>query len=322
MPMSSKNEKIIVRMYRPTDFKNLANSGYIFGIQSFQSDRIIQNLKIRALNALGGDEEEQMIALHVSERRIVGAITLRKITDTLYGIWNIFVNPEYRGRGIASSLYRSAFRYLAGKGVKKAVGIVAVDNTSSARGIAKTWDGFLSKRFYILPSIRASVISRIHDQPLEFRKISIRRALKDHRNALFRTYRDCAGEQWCSFLETNSNNFIERFIYYQPHSQRFLSVMHRGHALIAKDRLTECYAVATHPRMIRSTTLHLFLSAHLSGDTFERLVTDAILQVGMGDIENVLCLAGDESRLEAILSELGLRAVAHMVPFKYLQINA
>jgi hypothetical protein len=97
--------------------------------------------------------------------------------------------------------------------------------------------------------------------------------------------------------------------------------MHHGYVLIAEDKLTECYAVATHLRGVRSTTLNLFLSADFSGDTFGRLVTETILQVGMGDIENVLCLAGNEPRLEKILSELGLRAIAHMVPIKYLQIT-
>ncbi|MHA1705200.1 MAG: hypothetical protein ACTSUX_03875 [Promethearchaeota archaeon] len=50
------------------------------------------------LNILSGVKEEYLVAFYTIQRKAVSFITLRKIrkiTNTLYGVWNTFVHPNF-----------------------------------------------------------------------------------------------------------------------------------------------------------------------------------------------------------------------------------
>jgi len=83
-------------------------------------------------------------------------------------------------------------------------------------------------------------------------KIRIRKPHDDKRK-LFKAFRSCVGEQWCSVLEIDKNNFLDRVFgsaHFETISKNFLTrSMMRNGILIAEYKVKiEGYAVS---RMIR-----------------------------------------------------------------------
>ena len=307
---------MIVRKYHPRDFKDLADSGYVFGLQSFESGEI-RDLKIKALKALGGIMEEHLVALPIDQKKAVGFVTLRKITDTLFGVWNIFVHPDFRRRGISSLLYRSSFEYLAEKGIRKAVGSVAVNNVASVKGLKKTWDGFLSQHFYYIPNAGIELTGLPHYQS-ELSKVSFSHLRKRMRDVLFATYKNCVNEDWYTFLEIDRDNLLERFIDYPRYSKGFLSMMFDKYVLFDESKC-EGYVAIIGSKIVGSAELHLFIPRGLPNNTVKSLLAKANQELRLRQKKGpVFCLTGDELQFQRLLSDLKLKAIPHIVSIKYL----
>lgn len=307
---------MIVRKYNPRDFKDLVDSGYVFGLHSFESGEL-RDLKIKALKALGEIIEEHLVALPIDQKKAVGFVTLRKITDTLFGVWNTFVHPDFRGRGISSLLYQSAFEHLAEKGLKKAVSSVAVSNIASVKGIKKTWDGFLSQRFYYIPNVDIELTGLPHYQS-KLSKVPFSHLRKRMHDVLFATYKNCVNEDWYTFLEINRDNFLERFIDYPRYSQGILSMMFDKYVLFDESKC-EGYVVIISYKIVESAEVHLFVSRGLPDNTVKSLLVKANQELRLRQKKgSIFCLADDELQFQRILSDLKLKAIPHLVPIKYL----
>ena len=149
--------------------------------------------------------EITLVAYAEKEKKAVGSITLRRITDSLWGMGSIFVSPSHRGRRIASSLYKETFRLLKEKDVEKTAGIISRGNVASVKSYKRSVNehAFLDKRIFECRRI-GPIGEDVLDQ-ITVRKIS---PVKDE--SLFEIYEACVGIQWCSFLEINEENYLDR----------------------------------------------------------------------------------------------------------------
>jgi predicted acetyltransferase len=308
---------IIIRKYKSSDYRDIVNSGYPFDAKSLGT---IGHLKTKLQNILGLIKEDNLVAFDRNKEMVVGIVTLRRITNTLWHMWDIFVHPDLRGRGIASLIYRSSFQYCAERGGRKAVESVAVDNVASIKSITKTWDDFLSQRFYKVPNVDTKLTNLPYQ--LKISRVSISHLRKDERDALFATYKNCVNEDLLSFLEINRDNFLERFIDFHPYSgprARLLSIISNKYILFDKDKCAEGYAVTIGSKMRRSAILYLYISKGSSDKTVILLLLKAIQELRLKGIKAyMVCVTCDELQLHRILSKLNLQAIPYLIAIKYL----
>ncbi|MHA1705193.1 MAG: GNAT family N-acetyltransferase [Promethearchaeota archaeon] len=313
--MAARSE-IIVRPYTSNDFNDLISSGYVFDLSAFCSGHLFRDFKMKMLNMLGRVKEEHLVAFHTVQSKAVGFVTLRKITDTLYGIWNTFVHPNFRGRGIAKLLYDSSFEYLSDKGVKKAIGTVAITNIPSIKSIRKVWDGFLSQKFYYIPyeNVKLSFLHSHNECKLRTIPFSYARRII---STLFKIYKECVNEDWISFLEIDESNFLERFIDYPKFSKGMLSILFSKCLLYGESK---GYAVLIYPKTRGSAIVHLFIPRNLTDDDAMLLLRGVIRELKSRKRKGLVkCLAGNELQIERIFSKINVKAIPHLVCFKKLQ---
>ena len=197
-------DKIVVREYLASDFKDILNARYPFSTAKFGS--LYKDRKSKLLDTLRRLETKRLVAYCPDKNQTVGIVTLEEINTNLWGVWGIYVSPKYRRRGISLRLYRASFAYLRKRGIKRVVSTVEVNNIPSIKGIKKTWDGFLSQKCY---ECHGS-ISKIRNENRS--EVFTRDFRSPDRNTLFKIYKECTCEDWRTFLEINKSNFLERII--------------------------------------------------------------------------------------------------------------
>ena len=246
----------------------------------------------------------------------MGVITLRKITESLWGIWHIFVSPSSRGKRIASLLYQESFRLLKSRRVSKAVGMVFLDNVPSMKSVQRDWQGFLSARIFACET-----------QIAEVKLPSDIRVRKPHveKEKLFEVYKNCVGEQWCRILEVDEDNFLDRIYgpgYFEPVSKNLLTrFLMRNDVIVTEHKgEIEGYAICREIRFSHSYhNLHLFVPASGNFDGFSRgLLTSAhnALKHSRKDNFTFACVGHED--LENRLRTIGFKVRQGVVPYKYL----
>lgn len=105
--------------------------------------------KIVLKTLLLNQEEIILVAYSKKDRKAVGVITLRKITDNLWGIWSVFVSPLYRGKKITSLLYQESFKLLKERKIKKVAVFLFLDDVASVKGVRRNWQGLLFTRIFV-----------------------------------------------------------------------------------------------------------------------------------------------------------------------------
>lgn len=259
-----EEEDIIVRRYIDKDYTDIIKAGYPFysylrpnlynRMKNLISRKEIEKIILKTFFL--NQEEIILVAYSKKDRKAVGAITLRKITDNLWSIWSLFVSPLYRGKRIASLLYQESFKLLKERRIKKVVALVFLDNVASVKSIRRNWQGFLSTRIFVCEKK-----SQMDENKLP-NKIRIRKPHQKKRD-LFETFRNCVGEQWCRILEIDENNFLHRVFgpaYFESTSKNFLTrSMMKKDVLIAEYKgKIEGYAIS---RMVRF--FHTYHGLHL-----------------------------------------------------------
>lgn len=248
---------IIVKDYRTKDYRDIIRAGYPFSTTRWGR---LFDIKLKILDAMQQMKRKFFVAYIPQSKKSVGIVTLTEINSDLWGIWDIFVSPAYRRRGISSLLYQSSFDYLRKKCIRKAVGSVETTNIASIRGIEKMWDGFLPQKFYEYHGN----IPRIQREKQN--GTIIRCFHSSDRDSLFDIYKQCACEDWISFLEIDKQNFLDRFIQY-PFYRGLLKVLFKKQVLVAEENGSiRGYAIIPigRLRLWRNTAkLYFFLSPQL-----------------------------------------------------------
>lgn len=184
-----RNDEIIIKKWSITDYKDMAR----YGLRFFTG---FQHLKF-----LFNQENYSLVAYSLSEKRAVGIVYLQRINDNIWGIWSTFVVPDFRGRGIASDLYKKSFELLREQGVKKVIGSASAGNIPSVGNIKKIWDGFLDKAIFKL---------RVPRSLDAFKNILVERLDSENINDCYDIFLKHVGTEWIEYLEINKGNFMER----------------------------------------------------------------------------------------------------------------
>ena len=309
---------VIVREFKAQDYRDIVDGGYIFDLTELRLRRMCKGLILKVIHALGQEEKNVFVACSPDEEKIFGIVTLRKINDSLWGVWNIFVSPTYRGRGISSVLYEESFKYLRRKGVKKLVGSVGHDNIASIRSIQKTWDGYLSQKYCyssgVVPCLRKEKQGRIR----------IRNFRSNDREMLFEAYKESTTEDWYTFLDISEGNVLERFIDH-IYSKGLWRLLFTTRILVAEESgVIKGYVIIRRGRFLRfarTATAFLFLSQRVSYDLEESLIREALYDLFIRGVKEVsmYCLTRSVDILDEILSNFGFQVQSFLVPIKGLE---
>lgn len=277
------------------------------------------DLQWKALDLMEQLKTKFLVAYSTRDKKAVGIVTLREINSNLWGIWDIYVSPDYRRRGISHLLYQASFSYLRQRAVRKAVGSVETINIASVKGIEKMWDKFLPQSFYEYQGTLSDV------QTPKDKSLSIRGFHPSERDDLFRIYKQCAHREWYSFLEIEYDNFLERFIRYPCH-KGLLSLFVSKQILVAQKNGTKVgYCVlSAWKRRLRGdkVQLYFFISPQLSIDEATSLIDmvfNFVFQRGLRKVyaytinTNEKLLSGISNMLHSILK---LRVSENLVPIK------
>lgn len=305
---------IIIREYSPSDYQDIVNAEYPFNLGDLKSWHEWKGLILRIIYFLARLDRKVFVAYSTEDQKTVGIVTLIKISDRIWGIWNIFVSPSHRRRGISTQLYQKCFEYLRNKGVKKAVGSVTIGNIASMRGLEKTWDRFVPQRFYhysgTVPPARS----------VKTDGIIIRNFHPRDRETLFQTYNRCTNENWNTSLEITKKNFLDRFIG-NIYGKGFSKLLFAKRILIAEDNERIIgYAVVTRKRFLQkisdTATLLFFLAPQISyevGLSFVNEILSDLAKKGVKTI-SVYSHAHDKDAMKQILTDLNMTPTTLMIP--------
>jgi len=155
-------------------------------------------------------KEITLVAYSKKSKKAVGSLTSRKITKRLWGLWSYFVSPACRGKGIGSLLGSENYKLLREMNVEKTIAIIAKTNVPSlkaqvsARTGAQLGEcGYLRSRIF-----KCKRIAPISED--DFEKVKVRRLRQGEKKRLFEIFEHCVGKQWCSFLEIDQENYLDR----------------------------------------------------------------------------------------------------------------
>ena len=316
---------IIVRRYIDSDYGDLIDAGYPF--DSYLRPNLYNKLKnlinrkeigkILLKRLLLNREEIILVAYSKKDRKPVGVITLRKITESLWGIWHTFVSPLSRGKRIASLLYQQSFKLLKDKKVEKVVTTVGLNNVASVKSIQRNWQGFLSTAIFLCQKK-----SPVDEDELS-KKIEFRKPHNEKRN-LFETFRDCVGEQWCKFLEIDIDNFLDRIFgsFFESIDENFLTrSMIKKNVLVSEyEGKIQGYAISRMTRFFHAYhALYLFVPV---SDNFDDVCIRLLSKVSNLSVRNnkrpfeFIYIGKVEA--ENRLRKLGFKVKQLIVPYKYL----
>jgi len=327
--LTMKEDSLIVRKYFVKDYTDILESGYPFTsylrpnfftkIKNLFNKKEIEKIIVKTF--LLNREEIILVACSKVERKAVGVITLRKITENLWGIWDIFVSPLWRGRRIASLLYQKSYELLTERKVQKAVGTVSVHNVASVKSIERNWQGFLKKRIF------SCVINTpmIEGELVHTRAIKIRKLKRGEEKNLFEIYRECTGEEWCNFLEINQNNFLDRFFglaYFEPiRKNLFTRLMIKNRVLVAerKGEIRGYGIYRTTRFFLDHSYLHLYIPGSKDFDNIcSSLLINALDQSKQDGKNQLKLIYVGNSEIKKPLANFGFEIKESLVPYKYL----
>jgi len=305
---------IVIREYSPSDYQDIVNAGYPFNLADLKSRQGWKGWILKLVYFLARLDRKVFVAYPTEDRRTVGMVTLIKISDRIWGFWNIFVSSSHRRRGISTQLYQKCLEYLRNKGVKKAVGSVTIDNIASIRGLEKTWDRFLSQRFYhysgTVPPARSAKTDGI----------IIRNFHPGDRETLSQIYNRCTNEDWNTSLEITKKNFLDRFIG-NIYGKGFSKLLFSKRILIAEhNEKIAGYAIVTRKRFLQkipdTATLLLFLPPQISYEVGASFINEIFSDLAMKGVKtiSVYSHAHDKGATKQILTSLNMTPKTLMVP--------
>jgi len=316
--MRSQETDFFSRAYETGDAENLIKAGYPFADTDEWGSRI-KDLRLKLICWLEHKARRRLVAFSAAERKAVGTVKMDEISKHLWHIGGIFVSPPYRGRGIGSLLYRSAFGCLKGMDVRKAVANVEVTNLPSLKTLEKTWDGFISQSY--------DRYSGILQHTEKDSGIDLRSFITCDLDILYRVYQKSINADWRTFLEIDKSNFLERF-FGHIHSKGLLQLSVRKRVFVAEESESIVgYAVmptSIAPLHRHIQRLYLVLSPQISFDAamgfirqvFSLLVTEGCRGVHLyftnvdkdlrSKVSNALCIVPGLTKTEFLLAKKNL----------------
>jgi hypothetical protein len=325
--MESKND-IMIREYQEKDYTCLVSSGYPFSsyLKPDFYNRLKNLFKVKEIGKFVlktfflNQEELLLVAYSTEARKAVGVVTLRKITENLWGMWDIFVSPEFRGRRIASLLYEQAFEFLRKRKVPKAVGSITLvpDRLASLKSVKRNWPGYLSTRVFEC---------RTNEEPEKYEsdQITVRKFRRGEEKTLFEIFEHCTGEEWCSRLEIDQNNFLDRifgYVYFEAFSKNLLKrIAIKRNILVAEyNGETQGYAISRMVRLIISEyNLHLFVPPSENFSELSKALLSAAFDPSVYKRKKkVTFIYLGNKEMQAQLRELGFEVVERLIPYIHL----
>ena len=320
-----RNRGITITKYSDRYYNDIIQSGYPFNtylrapfynrIRNLLNWKEIQKFVLKT--SFFSKHEIVLIAFSRIEKKAIGIITLRKITEDLWGIWDVFVLPQYRGMGVASLLYQASFRLLRENGIGKAVGVVSLNNIASIKSIKKNWQGFFSRRIFLCRN-KFDIQVRQYD----FAGLATRKFCTNDRRSLFEIYRRCVGEEWCSFFEIDQDNYLHRIFgsaYIEALSENLFTRLAMENKIFVAEYKEEVrgYAIFRRIRLFHTfEVLHLFVPAAKDFYNFSRSLLFRAFK-SPGKRKSCFAFVGNESDRERVRN-LGLEVEERLVPYKYL----
>lgn len=313
-----REDNIVVRRCTDKDCTDIIKAGYPFYSSTLSLSSSLKNInrkeikRILLRNLLPLNKEGiNLAAYSKKDRKAVGVVTLRKVTDSLWVMSSIFVSPSSRGKRIASLLYQESFKLLKERKIKKVAGTVFLDNVASVKSVQRNWQGFLPARIFECKKGKQMDESKLPKEIL-IRKIH------DEKGDLFETFRNCVGEQWCRVLEMDKTNFLDRLsgpAYFEPIRKNFLTrLILKVDVLVAEYKgKTEGYAISRTDRFFQAFHyLHLFVPV---SDNFED-VSKGLLIKALNPSTYTVCVGDVE--IENRLRKLGFQVRQAVVAYKHL----
>jgi GNAT superfamily N-acetyltransferase len=214
--VSGEDNNIVITKYKKEHYPDFVEAGYYEHLRHYMKPNVAGFLKEFAYRKLLLTQKEvTFVAYSKSEKKAVGSIAGRRITDSLWGIWSIFVIPPYRGRRIANMLITEVANYLKDRNVKKIVSHVRKSNVPSMKHSQRSGWNLLG--YSIFKCDRNAPI--IENNP---QKIKVRKLLRTDNEKLFDVYEHCMGRKWCNYLEVNSENYLNRLFgpaFWEPYGR-------------------------------------------------------------------------------------------------------
>jgi len=202
--LTKETRDIIITKYKKEYYSDFVEAGHYLHLHDFFKPDVRGRIKQFANRTFFLNQEEITLAAYSEkDKKAVGSIKARKITDSLWGVWNIFVLPAYRGRRIGSLLLKETVHYLRGKKVDKLISHVAKTNISSIRHSRRSGWRSLSNRIF-----KCERIGPIIEH--ETGKTTVRKLRRAEKRQLFDVFELCVGRQWCSYLEIDWENYLDR----------------------------------------------------------------------------------------------------------------
>lgn len=305
---------IIIREYSPSDYQDIVNAKYPFNLLDLKSQHGWKGWISRIIYFLARLDKKVFAAYSTKDRKTVGIVTLTKISDRIWGFWNIFVSPSHRRRGISSQLYIKCFEYLKNKGVKKLVGTVEIENIASIRSMEKNSFRFLSQKFCLYSG---TIPRKLRQKP---RTIAIRHSRSSDIDSLFQIYNKCTEEDWNKSLEITKKNFLDNFIG-NLYGKGFSKLLFAKRILIAEhNEKIAGYVIVTRKRFLQkipdTATLFLFLPPQISYEVGASFISEILSNLGEKGVKKISIYshAHNKDTTKKILTDLNMIPTTLMVP--------
>lgn len=333
--MEDTDEDVIIIKYRKKHYADLVESGYLLEPFPWTNNYLKPDFYNRIKNLLNwkemkkslrraflldprAQEEIVLVAYHKKERKAIGSITLRRITDRLWCMGSIFVSPSHRGKRIASSLYRASFKLLKEKNVEKVAGIISKSNVASVKSFER------SVSEYAFMSNRIFECKRTGSIREDFDQIRIGKARLGEENNLFEIFQACVEKQWCVFLEIDEGNYLDRmhgpgyFEEYKSPLSRF--VTKKDVFLAEKGGEVQGYAVSHAVRFFGfDYSFHVFVPISKDFDNVCRaLLVQAFRPPSYREKDNFAFLYIGDAKAQGYLKNLGFEVKEILVVSHFL----
>lgn len=325
--MERKNG-ITIRKYAEKDYVDLIASGYPHN--SYLKPDFFNRLKnLFKAKEIGkfilktfflNQEEVLLVAYSTEARKAVGVITLRKINDSLWGMWDIFVSPSFRGKRIASLLYQEAFEFLRNRNVRKVVGSITLvpDRLASLKSVERNWPGYLSTRVF------ECARSEGPDE-YDFDQITVRKIRSGEEKTLFQVFRRCVEEEWCNCLEIDRDDFLDRifgYVYFEAFSKNLLTKIAMKRNIFVAEYKGEVrgYAISRMVRLVLAEyNLHLFVPPSKNFDELSKALLNAAFDPFMYKRKKkfTFIYLGNKE-MQSYLRNLGFEVVERLIPYNCL----
>jgi GNAT superfamily N-acetyltransferase len=196
---ASLTKKIIIRRFIHDDSHDLIKAGFKYGYRvlypSFY-DKLLRATKLapRKIN---------LVAYHIESSHVIGFISIVLHTASLCSIRNVFLDPTFRRRGVATRLMNHALILAKKRGVKK-VCLTSYPLSPATKLYRKLGFRQIVKTYIVRGQGCTSNFPIENDDPL----IALSRHSQRTKNLIFNIFRRSMGKEWVDFFGSNGVNLF------------------------------------------------------------------------------------------------------------------